>query len=370
MSTYLFVSYTDFEFGKLTGAHKRMLELVKYLSENNKIIMISRRIPQLSEYKNIDYYYININKNSKIPMHIKGMMAIQQKLREIKSNIKYDYAIAFATVYAVCYKKTGYHSIITLIREDTIEYFKSIGVNKIKQLYFSRLEQIAVSASDKIIVQCQADKKNLVRRNVSKFKGVKDKVYVQINNINTSWMEVSPKDNTIDDDVVRIMFIGDFSNSRKGHSILLPAIKKLIDDGIKLELFIAGDGAEKNFYEKEYSKYSAIKFLGRINNVNDYLVKCDINIVPSLIDSCPNTILEGLTAEVATYGAKTGGIPDLLDKNESYMFEPNKNGIYYFLFFKIKNKEYFLDKEKQKTLVKKLNFDWGKSIELIIHSNS
>ena len=201
-------------------------------------------------------------------------------------------------------------------------------------------------------------------------KGLKDKVFVQINNINTSWMKVTTKDNTADDGIVRIMFIGDFSNSRKGHSILLPAMKKLIDNGIKLELLIAGDGLEKNSYEKEYSEYSTIKFLGRINNVNDYLVKCDINIVPSLMDSCPNTILEGLRVGVATYGAKTGGIPDLLNNNDSYMFEPNEDGIYYFMFNKIKNKKYILDEEEQKALVKKLTFDWGKNIELIIHSNS
>ncbi len=367
MKTYLFVSYTDFEHGKLTGAHKRFLELVRYLSKDNKIIMVSHAVPQLSECDNIEFYYIENPKIKKLPMHLKGMCAIVKKLKEIKNKVSYDYAISFAAVYTVCLKQTGYKNIVTLLREDTIEYLKSIGSNNLKIKYFQIYERITVKVSDKIIVQCQNDKNNLINRNSKFNKNLEKKVFVQINNINASWMKSSEENQKTEDESINIMFIGDFSNPRKGHSILLPAVKRLVDEGYKIKLFVAGDGVEKSEYEKEYANDSII-FLGRVNNINDYLLNSDINIVPSLIDSCPNTVLEGIKAGVATYGARTGGIPDLMENNEEYMFDPTIDLVYEFLVKKLKNNQFKKDALKQVVIKDHLKFDWGRKIEMIVCS--
>lgn len=365
MSTFLFVSYTNFKSGKLTGAHKRFIELVRALSLDNKIIMVSYEIPQLSDCSNIEYHYLNPNRKLKLPAHISGMIAITSKLKKLKKSIKYDYSVAFASVYANCFKNCNYNNIVSLFREDTIEYFKSLNISKAKQKYFSFLERRAINASDKIIVQCENDKKNLVLRNYKRCPNVENKVYVQINNINISWMKQPEKKIQIKDDITRIMFIGDFSNSRKGHSILLPAVARLIDEGLKVELYIAGDGIEETRYKEKYAAYPSIIFLGRIANISEYMAKCDMNVVPSFIDSCPNTILEGIIANVATYGSDTGGIPDLL-VDPKYMFKTSKKDVYEFLKKKIVNKEYINDAEGQKKTKERLTFDWGDKIKNLI----
>ena len=51
--------------------------------------------------------------------------------------------------------------------------------------------------------------------------------------------------------------------------------------------------------------------------------------------------IEGINAGVAVYGAKKGGIPDLLEKDK-YMFEPDINSIYQFTKDKIEKKAYVL----------------------------
>ena len=93
-------------------------------------------------------------------------------------------------------------------------------------------------------------------------------------------------------------------------------------------------------------------------------------IVPSLIDSCPNTILEALNAGMAVYGANTGGIPELL-VNQEFMFNPDIDSIYFFLKKVIINKLYINDAILQKKNRDNLTFDWAdKLLGNIAKSNS
>ena len=101
-----------------------------------------------------------------------------------------------------------------------------------------------------------------------------------------------------------------------------------------------------------------------MKDISEYFSKCDFEIVPSLIDSCPNTILEGLNSGIAVYGSNTGGIPDLLE--EEYLFEPSSDAIYEFIKNLIQTKRYRSDSEKQIALKDRLTFDWGSRIVNII----
>ena len=168
-----------------------------------------------------------------------------------------------------------------------------------------------------------------------------------------------------DEDKPRLLFIGNFSDSRKGHSLLIPVAKRLIDEGYRFELLCAGAGSELEYWKKQCDNYLNIIFLGHVTNIADYLCKSNMLIVPSLIDSCPNTVLEGLNAGVTVYGCNTGGIPDLL-VDEKYMFEPDENSLYAFLKKVLDNKEYIVDAQSQTKRKQELSFDWVKRIKNII----
>lgn len=362
--TFLFVKDTYYKDGKLTGAHKRFLELVRGVSKIGNVILITREIPQLDDIE-ATRYLIGEKRRNNVPMHISGMIDLGYALKRIKNKIHYDYAISFGPTNTICLKWCGYHNIVSLFREDLIGYQKAIDASRIKTLYSSWQEKQAVKYSDKIIVQCENDRKNLIERNIRRCENIEKKVYIQINNANASWMNTSTLEHAFSSDgVVRILFIGDFSDSRKGHSILLPAVSKLIYEGMKINLFVAGNGRELDSYKKQYAEYRAIEFLGRVN-VAEYLSKCDFSIVPSLIDSCPNTILEALNAGVAVYGTNTGGIPDLL-LNNKYLFNANVDDVYKFLKDIITTHRYVQDTEDQKEIKRRLTFDWANEIIGII----
>ena len=305
--TFLFVTDTEYEKGNLTGAHKRFLELAKSVSKDYDVFLVSKRIPELEKY-NIKKIIIKKSKMTFLPAHLSKIITISRILRSNKKKIHYDYAVSFGPVDTICYKLSGYNRIVTLFREDFIGYKKVLGMSGMKLLYFKTLEKLAVKNSQKIIVQCNDDRDALVNRYSKKIVDIKSKIHVQINNVNASWISGGESPKTIVGDAVTIVFIGNFSDKRKGHHLLLPAIQRLIDDGYKVKLYVIGDGKLLSECREKYKKYKEIIFLGRITNVGEVIAKSDFEIAPSLIDSCPNTVLEGIGAGIAVYGTNIGGI--------------------------------------------------------------
>lgn len=364
--TYLFISYTDFKSGKLTGAHRRFLELVKSISAGSNVILIADEVPQLSETRHITRYDL-LRSNLPLPKHICGMVDMIRSLMKARDQIRYDYAVSFGPVSTICYRVAGIRNIVSLFREDLIGYQQALLASKKKLAYFRLQERLAVKASQKIIVQCENDRRNLISRNEKHCKNLAEKVFIQINNANASWMDTEPVDGREPGDVPKVLFIGNFSDRRKGHFILLPAVMRLLDEGHRFELLVAGGGKELQQWQRNCENYPAIHFLGQISNISHYLQQADFMVVPSLIDSCPNTVLEGLNAGIAVYGANTGGIPDLLQE-KAYLFEPDAESVYRFLQDVLAQKRYLADRQRQKVRKESLTFDWGKQIQSIIEA--
>lgn len=76
---------------------------------------------------------------------------------------------------------------------------------------------------------------------------------------------------------------------RKNIEIILKAFSKN-----KKCLLILGDGILLKEYEERYKKNSNICFLGRVNNVKEYLQASDCYISMSLSEGLPNSVLEAL----------------------------------------------------------------------------
>lgn len=108
------------------------------------------------------------------------------------------------------------------------------------------------------------------------------------------------------------LFVGELIK-RKNLGILIEAFKKLDID--KHELFIVGDGVEKNVLIKKSEGCSNITFVGRVDDVENYYSKADYFVFPSLSESF------GLvTVEAMSYG-----IPVLLSDIEANRYFYMKN---------------------------------------------
>ena len=113
-------------------------------------------------------------------------------------------------------------------------------------------------------------------------------------------------------------FVGRLS-AEKGVETLLNVASKL-----PYTLKVAGDGPLKEELEQRYSN-SNILFLGHQNaeQVAELLSKARFSVVPSeWYENNPLSVIESLCAGTPVVGARTGGIPELLDKSCGITFMP------------------------------------------------
>jgi glycosyltransferase involved in cell wall biosynthesis len=90
--------------------------------------------------------------------------------------------------------------------------------------------------------------------------------------------------------------------------------------------------------------------------------------VPSLADSCPNTVMESIYNEIPVIGSKSGGIPEILIDSNS-LFNPSE----YDLQLKIISLFDYDNLNKillsQKKIKEELTFDWVMKISEILGKN-
>lgn len=103
----------------------------------------------------------------------------------------------------------------------------------------------------------------------------------------------------------------------KGQEYVVKAIKILKDRGIYVTYFLAGEGDQNyllNFARKADITANLI-FMGRlpIKDIFKKLDEIDIYIQPSLQEGLPRAVIEALSRACPVLGARTAGIPELID---------------------------------------------------------
>jgi glycosyltransferase involved in cell wall biosynthesis len=89
-------------------------------------------------------------------------------------------------------------------------------------------------------------------------------------------------------------------------------------------LYIAGDISASGLSKddlKKYGKMNNIVFLGNINRelLSRYLVICDAFLHLSLIDSCPNSVVEALCAGIGVVSNNISGTAEIVKPSGGYI---------------------------------------------------
>lgn len=351
-----------------TGGIKRFLELAKYLQKKENADFCSADdFHVLHENGLLQTYKIEAHKTSKfLPPEASILIANKKLLRKIKKT-KYTDIISFDVPPTVGLCLAGLRNITLMIRKDLIGYEKIRQTehrNYFKLFYLWLSEFICMVLTKKIIVQCEYDKNNLINRHPLISSYLKKKILVQINNVNPSWARNNEGSSKIDDGLFRICFIGDFNEERKGHGILLPVAKKL-SKYYNVHFDIIGGGRDLEKYSKEYES-ERIKFWGKVDNPIQILTLANLSVVPSLADSCPNTVLEALYNHIPVIGSNVGGIPEILNNGDA-LFEMTEKSLYSKLEQLITNNEVLLRlAEQQKGRTDELTFNWAEQISCML----
>ncbi|WP_022671147.1 glycosyltransferase family 4 protein [Hippea alviniae] len=127
------------------------------------------------------------------------------------------------------------------------------------------------------------------------------------------------------------------------------------------KLLVAGNG-DKDYEDFLKSKYnrSNVKFLGKVHP-DEFFPNVDVTVVPSLWEeNFPGVIFESLFYGKPVIGSKIGGIPEMINENNGYIFKYNNKEDLYEKMVDFEKKIYSW-KEKsdliQKEAVETYNYD-------------
>ena len=140
----------------------------------------------------------------------------------------------------------------------------------------------------------------------------------------------------------------------KGYDRLIKGIKKLLEEGYKINLYILGDGelrSELNKYIETNNLGEQIHLLGFKENPYKYIEKCDVVISSSRYEGFSLFINESLFIGKVILATKCAGPVELLRNGElGLIMENSENGIYEGIKKILEDKElynYYLNNVKE-----------------------
>lgn len=101
----------------------------------------------------------------------------------------------------------------------------------------------------------------------------------------------------------------------KNFAGLIHAVSSLIDDGIPVSLFIAGDGPIRENLQKQINTTGHdqhIRLLGFRNDVMTFYQALDLFVLNSIREGLPNVVLEAMAYEVPVLSTRVAGVPRLI----------------------------------------------------------
>ena len=116
----------------------------------------------------------------------------------------------------------------------------------------------------------------------------------------------------------------------KGQHLLLEAAAKILKDHSSVVFLIVGFEGPPGYTDtlrakaQELGIADHVRIAGYAGNVGDVWSLFDIYAHPSLFDSLPNALLEGMSLGVPIAASRVGGIPEMIEDNVSgLLFTPN-----------------------------------------------
>ena len=128
---------------------------------------------------------------------------------------------------------------------------------------------------------------------------------------------------TVKPSVLRVGSIGRLVR-QKDYPTLLRAMKQVIDSGIDTELFIVGEGMEKNNLAEltlELGIHERVHWLGRTPFVNEFLSQLDLFVLPSIYEGFGLVLLEAMQANKPILATNNSSIPEVLGDYYIGLFE-------------------------------------------------
>lgn len=101
----------------------------------------------------------------------------------------------------------------------------------------------------------------------------------------------------------------------KGFDVLLDAIAQLRDEGVTVDVLIAGDGPEDRRLRTQSEALGlqkSVRFLGFVKEMGPLFAMANLLVLPSRTEGLPLVLLEAMAAEVPVVATNVGQVPEVL----------------------------------------------------------
>lgn len=271
---------------------------------------------ELIEKRGGSVYSLNLNFN---PGGNRG--SIVKPLKKFLSAKQYDLvhvhsgSISILTLVAIVAKKCGVKKVIvhshcgierSTLKNIMLRYCSSLIMYNKVDLYCACSYEAAIAKYTKKVAKKTVIIKNGVDTDKFKFsRKIRAEIRKKLNIPSSSYV---------------IGHVGRF-NYQKNHSFLIDVFKLYYEVSGDSVLLLIGTGElESEIKEKvkELGIFNKVRFVGNINNVNDYMQAMDVFVLPSYFEGLP---IVGVEAQAA-------GLPVVVSQNVSKELAITKNVIY------------------------------------------
>jgi glycosyltransferase involved in cell wall biosynthesis len=200
-----------------------------------------------------------------------------------------------------------------------------------KMRLYNRLDRWSLPHADRVVTVCRAFAQEL-----SASTGVSiEKISVQHNSIRrqspASAADVAALRTRlgIGENEQVVLSVGRLSRE-KAHLDLIEGFKHLrqTNPAVSLKLIIVGDGPERSRLEAAAESFGVkelVVFVGQVNDVQPFYVLADVFTLPSHSEGSPNVLLEAMAANLPVVATAVGGVPEIVENNESALLVPSKD---------------------------------------------
>lgn len=116
----------------------------------------------------------------------------------------------------------------------------------------------------------------------------------------------------------------------KNHTLLIDALKEVVQQGHQPLLLLLGDGNQREALEQQVAHLGLtkhVKFCGRVNNVSDYLEAADLFVLPSLVEGLSNALLEAMSYSLPCIASDIAGNRRMIRGGENGLLFPSDDRV-------------------------------------------
>lgn len=145
----------------------------------------------------------------------------------------------------------------------------------------------------------------------------------------------------------------------KGYMRLLKCAKRLYEEGYIFEIWIIGDGSQREILEQYIEKnniMNSVKLLGFQSNPYKYISKCDAFICSSYTEGFSTAATESMVIRIPIFTVECSGMKELFGDIECGEIVENTDEALYYMLKKIVTREVSLDSYKRNLQIRSKEF--------------